>query len=477
MHLLGSFANPLIMPNSPTDRAAANPLWILGVILQLGLAGSVFLLARTAVQPELAGLALLSLLALFVPYLLAMAWAGRVPPQAALRGIVIFAMFFRVTALCAPALLSEDVFRSLWEGRAQTFHHNPYLTTPDAPAMAFLAPELLTKLAAPDRPAAAAPLAEMLFRAAATIWPHGPGMIKFTCAGLDLAVVWVLIRLLRLRKLPDTAVLIYAWNPLPIIEFAAHGHPQPLGMFLGLVSIYLATAPPKRRWAGSVEQAVAALSVGGAAVAHYLAAPLLLLMRLQIKLRFWLLWALVLAVFWLPFRDAGWRLFDGIIRSASGDRFHFNGLIFDGAAWLADAAGCAPAFGCGWLNVGAPLLIVAGGWLLLFLVMLALRAEPLRAFYLLSAVWVLCGPSVSPASVAWVLPFLCFYRNTGWLLLSASVLVSYAARVVELQTGTRVESLELRLAEFLPVFLLMGWSGVSPYVIPAIAHEVRRGRM
>lgn len=477
MHLLGSLSNPLIMPNSPTDRAAASPLWICGVLLQLGLTAVVLLLSRMTVQPQLGGFGLLALLGLFAPYLLAVARLGRVPPLAALRGIVVFALFFRVTAVFAPALLSQDVLRSLWEGRAQTFGHNPYLVTPASPAMAFLAPELLSKLAAPDLPATAAPLAEMVFRVAATIWPHGPALIKCAFAGLDLGVIWVIIRLLRLRKLPETAVLLYAWNPLPIIEFAAHGHPHPMGMFLGLVTIYLAMAPPKKRWAGTFEQAVAALSVGGAAIAHYLAAPLLLLLRAQLKLRFWLLWALVLAVFWLPFRSAGWQLFDGAIRAASESRFHFNGLLFDGVEWLAGAAEFGAPPGAEWAGMNTPLLIVAGAWLLLFLMMLALRAEPLRAFYLLSAAWLLLRPSLAPCDVAWIVPFLCFYQNTGWLLLSASVLLSYVPRVVELQTGARVEMLELKLAEYVPAFVLMGWSAVSPYVVPAVKHEVKRGKM
>jgi hypothetical protein len=476
MHLLGSLANPLIMPNSPTERAAASPLWILGVILQLGLAGTVFVLSRTAMQPDLGGVALLAMLALSVPYLIALIRVGRVPPQAAIRGIVIFALFFRVTAVCAPALLSADVHRSLWEGRAQTFGHNPYRVTPAEPAVAFLAPELLSKLAAPDLPATTAPLAELVFRVAATIWPHGPLLIKAMFAGLDLAVMWVLIRLLRLRKIPETAVLIYAWNPLPIIEFAAHGHPQPLGMFLGLVTIYLAKAPPKKRWAGSFEQAVAALSVGGAALSSWLAAPLLLLMRAQIRLRFWLLWVLVLAVFWLPFQSAGWQLFEGAFRAANEGRFHFNSLVFDGVAWLAGAAGLEPALACGALTVSTPLVIVAGAWLLLFIGAVVARADPLRAFYLLSAAWLLFSPAVAPRDVAWILPFLCFYRNSGWLLLGAGVLLSYATPVVELQTGVRVELLEVKLLEYVPAFVLMGWSAIASYAVPAVAHEIRRGQ-
>ncbi|MBI5394705.1 MAG: hypothetical protein HZA91_05335 [Verrucomicrobia bacterium] len=457
------------MPNSPQERAVAMPLWVMGITLQVALVAATVLLTRLAEQPWIGGWTLLVLLASFVPYLLAVARTNRVPPQVVLRGIVIFAIVFRVTALCGPAVLSNDVVRSLWEGRAQTFGFNPYLVTPASPKAARLAPELLSRLAAPDMPATAAPLTEMAFRVGAVIWPHGPAMIKFMFAVLDLAVVWVLIRLLRLRGLPESAVLIYAWNPLVLLEFSSNGHPAPMAMFLALAAIYLVAPPPKKRWAGAFEQAVASLSLGGAVISHYLAAPLLLFMGRQIKLRFWLLWALVVAVFWLPFRDAGWHLFDGVVRVGMESRFHFNGSLFNGVAWLAG--------GNSWAGISAPLLVVAGACLLLLVVLLVLRPDPVRALYWLGGAWLLLSPVVEPWHVAWIVPFLCFFQNTGWLLLSASVLVSYVTRLVELQTGFRAESLELKLAEYLPAFVLMGWSTISPYVVPALKHEVKRGRM
>ena len=469
MHLLGSFGNSLIMPNSPTERAAATPLWVMGIALQLALVGATMLLTRMVDQPGIGGWTLLVLLVSFVPYLLAVARADRMPPQVVLRGVVIFAVVFRVTALCGPAMLSNDVVRSLWEGRAQTFGCNPYLVTPASPKAARLAPELLSRIASPDMPATAAPLPELMFRVAAVIWPHGPAMIKFMFAVLDLAVLWVIIRLLRLRGLNESAVLIYAWNPLVLLEFSTNGHPAPLGIFLALAAIYLATPPPKKRWAGTFEQAVASLSLGGALIAHYLALPLAPLIARQVKLRFWLLSALVVGVFWLPFRDSGWHLFDGVARLGAESRFHFNGLLFNGVAWL---AGGNSLFG-----VSAPLLIVGGAWLLMLVVLLVVRCDPLRAIYWLGGGWLLLSPVVEPWHVAWIVPFLCFYHNTGWLLLSASVLVSYVTRLVELQTGFRAESLELKLAEYLPAFVLMGWSAVARYVVPAVKHEVKRVRM
>jgi hypothetical protein len=88
----------------------------------------------------------------------------------------------------------------------------------------------------------------------------------------------------------------------------------------------------------------------------------------------------------------------------------------------------------------------------------------------------LFSPAVAPRDVAWILPFLCFYRNSGWLLLGAGVLLSYATPVVELQTGVRVELLEVKLLEYVPAFVLMGWSAIASYAVPAVAHEIRRGQ-
>jgi hypothetical protein len=449
---------PLITPSSPTEKTAAWPLWRLGVGVQLLLAVVTVLLTRMEKQPACAAALLPIWLLSFAPYVLALKYARQLTPSVALRGIFLFAIFFRVTLCFAPPMLSHEVYRSLWEGRAQTFGHNPYVETPASPGMSFLAPEMITRVTAPNRPAVSPPLSEMLFRIAANIWPQGPGLLKAFFAFVDIGVVWLLVRLLRLRGLNENMAILYAWCPLPIVEFAGNGHFLTLTMFLALSAVYLATPQvPRRRWAGVIEQTLAAASLAGAVCTHYFALPLVPLVMRQIKARYWLLGALIVWLFYWPFSNAGEHLFDGLRQCVGGLRFNDSAfgllaMVFD-SNWTLQLPGGVP------LAHAVPKLIVAGSCLAALLAVIVLRMNTIRSFYIVTGVFLFLSPAVYPHYVAFVVPFLCFYPNAGWLLLSATVLLGYWGGQGAISTG-------VRLLEYLPAFVAMVAGTVMTYLSP-----------
>ena len=51
-------------------------------------------------------------------------------------------------------------------------------------------------------------------------------------------IVAVLIAVLRRRGLDESRVLIYAWNPLAIVESAGSGHMDPMGILLLLLAAH-----------------------------------------------------------------------------------------------------------------------------------------------------------------------------------------------------------------------------------------------
>lgn len=472
---VGGMSKPLIMPNSPTEQAQARPLWAMGILLQVLLTAVTVALTWLDKEPLCRTAFVPLMLFSFVPYLLAVGCARRLTPAVTLRGVIIFAIFYRVTLWFAPAVLSNEVHRYLWDGRVQFLGANPYVVAPrdavSSPKLGWLAPELLSRVGSPEIPAANQPLSELLFRAAAAIWPYGPGLLKAFFLGMDLAVIWVLIRLLRLRELGENAVIIYAWCPLPIIEFAANGHVLPVAMFLALVGIYLATPqPPTRRWAGSFEQILAALSAGGAVVTHLLTLPLLPLIARRIKMRFWFLIALVVAVFYLPFLDAGEHLFDGLRHYVGAWRF--NDSVFAllaalcGSVWTPAWGGNIP------LEFALPKLIALIAWIIVLAVMLVARVNNVRALYILSGALLLLSPAVYPWHVAWLVPLLCFYPNPGWMLFSATVMLSCAISTPQLR-GLNVPY--LRWIEYAPVLLALMWGLAARYLTPApVAASLKR---
>ena len=70
------------------------------------------------------------------------------------------------------------------------------------------------------------------------------GMLAFD--GLSIAC---LIALLRRRGLPATRVLLYAWHPLPVWEFAGTGHVDALAIGL-LMLAFLAASRRAPLWTG-----------------------------------------------------------------------------------------------------------------------------------------------------------------------------------------------------------------------------------
>ena len=453
------------MPSSPIEKAQAWPLWRLGMALQLLLAVVTVLMTRMEREPVCARLLVPVWMIAFVPYVLAVGRARWLSPSVAVRGIAVFAIFFRVTLWFATPMSPHEVHRSLWEGRAQSFGHNPYVEAPASPGLAFLAPEMISHISSPDMPASAPPLSELLFRIVANIAPHGPGLLKALFVLVDLGVVWLVARLLRLRGLNENMVLIYAWCPLPIVEFAGNGHFLTLAMFLSLAAVYLATPQlPRRRWAGVIEQTLAAASAAGAVCAHYLALPLVPLVMRQIKPRFWLLLAAITVLFYLPFASAGVHLFDGL-RHCAGS-LQYNDSVFSILTALFDTNWTLQLPGGVPLTHAVPKLIAAGVWMAALLAVIILRVNTIRAFYILTGVFLFFSPAVYPYDVAFLVPFLCFYPNAGWMLLSATVLLSYWAKIAGLGPEHDVAWRNIRVIEYLPAFAMMALSWAAAYWIP-----------
>jgi hypothetical protein len=166
-----------------------------------------------------------------VIYFVAVAVILRARLQSRLFWLVIGgAVLLRLVALSAPPFLSNDMYRDIWDGWVQAAGINPYRYIPADQHLAFL------------RDAAVFP---NINRAnyAHTIYPPAAQMVFFICTriiavlhlppvfGMKLCMValegvaiWAMTRLLVLAGLPPMRVLIYAWNPLPVWEFAGNGH-------------------------------------------------------------------------------------------------------------------------------------------------------------------------------------------------------------------------------------------------------------
>ncbi len=130
-------------------------------------------------------------------------------------------MILRALAMTAPANLTTDWLRYVWDGRIQWAGFNPYLWVPADAALAHLRdaviyPDIyLKETAVTIYP----PVAEMLFALAVRV-SDGLRGIQVVMAMAEAVTIVALLTWLRADGMPRERVVIYAWHPLPIWEFS-----------------------------------------------------------------------------------------------------------------------------------------------------------------------------------------------------------------------------------------------------------------
>ena len=168
----------------------------------------------------------------------------------ALWVVLLVATALRVPLITAPAFLSTDIYRYVWDGRVQAAGVNPYRYLPADPALQSLRDDAVyPRINRADyAPTIYPPAAQMVFAVVGQVWSSVTG-VKATMVGFEVLAVFCLIRLLAAAGLPTERVLIYGWNPLPVWDFAGNGHVD--AMAIGLLAWgLLARVRHRDGWAG-----------------------------------------------------------------------------------------------------------------------------------------------------------------------------------------------------------------------------------
>lgn len=167
-------------------------------------------------------------------------------PSWALPVILAFAALMRILPLVTPPSLSSDVYRYVWDGRVQAHGINPYLYIPSAPELMELRDEAVySKMNRADSaPTIYPPVAQLIFAATGQVLPSVFG-IKLVMVLFEALGIGVMLRLLRLAGLPQSRVLIYAWNPLAVWEYAGNGHIDAAN--IGFVALALLAVAARRQ--------------------------------------------------------------------------------------------------------------------------------------------------------------------------------------------------------------------------------------
>jgi alpha-1,6-mannosyltransferase len=139
--------------------------------------------------------------------------------------VIGFAVLFRMSILFAPPYLSDDIYRYIWDGRVQAAGINPYRYIPAAPELAQLRDDTIypkinrREIAHTIYP----PAAQVVFLLTTRI-SESVVWMKVTMLIFELVAIWAVASLLNLLGRPRQLLLLYAWHPLVVWEFAGSGH-------------------------------------------------------------------------------------------------------------------------------------------------------------------------------------------------------------------------------------------------------------
>ena len=344
-------------------------------------------------------------------YLLAVRLVLRTLPTRRTLWLVLgVALLMRAIVLPGPAFLSNDINRYVWDGRVQAAGINPYRYRPADPELAALRDATVFPFInrADTALTIYPPAAQALFLLVQEIH-SGVFGIKCAMVGAELVAISALLAILGCAGLPRARVLIYAWHPLPIWEFAGNGHVDALAITCVALALLAAAAD---------RPALAGIALAGAVLSKVL--PGVLLPSLW-RGRGWHLpaaFAATIMIAYLPYLSVGAHVLGYLPGYAgeegidSGQGIYFLDLLaqlmvlpaWAGAAYLAAVLGLLALLAWRTRSRSAGAVGLAGDALLLGTV-LTVAITPHYAWYF---AWLLVPACVAPAWPVLVLTVLSF---------------------------------------------------------------------
>jgi hypothetical protein len=290
--------------------------------------GSPLFFVLTAVPCVVYGLLVRDLLAPRAPL---EALAPGAPLPRLLVTALLFAAAFRVPLVVPRVGADNDMVRYMYDGRLQRLGYNPFAVVPSDPAVAGTHTDetrlMPSRNARTPYPAAA----QLFFRLVVTIRESSRAM-KIALVACDLLTIAVLLAWLRATSRSPWLALVYAWNPLVILEVAHSGHIDALG------ALWIAAAA----WMLSTGRGMRAMIAFVIAVAAKLLPIVLVpLFWKRVRMRDAAAALLVLAALYFPFRSAGALPLGAVPNVVAFIRF--NGPLFKALAAASTPQGAAAA--------------------------------------------------------------------------------------------------------------------------------------
>jgi len=248
-------------------------------------------------------------------------------------------MVFRLIFIVAIPCLSDDYFRFIWDGKLFVNGFNPYLFIPseiintDISKTAGLTQELFNGLNSPDYYTVYPPINQLIFSLGGFFSKFGMlgGIIAIRVPIIiaEFFLIKYIRKLLENLHLPHHYVLLYALNPLVIVELSGNLHFEGMMLLCIVIGVYWLM---HNKWGGAAFWWAMAISIK---LIPILFLPVLIKrLGLAKSIWFYIITALALAFTFLPFLDL--LLIEHITSSISlyFQTFEFNASIYYVIRWL-----------------------------------------------------------------------------------------------------------------------------------------------
>lgn len=165
-----------------------------------------------------------------------------------LKTLVAIGILIRVVLLFVEPNLSDDFYRFVWDGRLLNHGINPFLELPSYYINNNLHSDFLTKdlydnLNSQNYYTVYPPVLQAVFGVATFLFPKSVFgsivIMKTFLLIFEIGSILVIMRLLAHFKMPKENVLLYALNPVVILEIVGNIHFEGAMIFFSLLAIWL----------------------------------------------------------------------------------------------------------------------------------------------------------------------------------------------------------------------------------------------
>ncbi|GER88616.1 hypothetical protein KDW_27780 [Dictyobacter vulcani] len=319
--------------------------------------------------------------------------------------ILVGALVLRAQLVFLDPNLSHDSWRYLWDARVTLNGFSPYVYPPGHPLLVHLRDFLYANSRFRNVPTIYPPAAQGFYLLSYLLSPENLVFLKCLFIGCELVTTATLAVLLSRKGLDPARCVIYAWCPLPIIEFAIQGHVDAL--MITFILLIMLCAQSSRRGARVLTGFLLAIAT---LIKLY---PLLLLVVVWRGKRDWalLLTCLVTIVLaYVPYLILGNGQIFGFFASYASEQGSMNGgplALF--LHWISMQTGLPLP-----VTYVVDLLLVGSLSLWVWLRRLKERISIEAAALLMIGVTFLISTHVFPWYVAALLPFVALLIDVPW---------------------------------------------------------------